>query len=270
MTGTVSKAACLRSALVRLLHQHEAAGTLPTSARFLYYELIAQGIISKERTGARRTDQDMIAALTDLREEGIIPWDWIADETRQLESFTGSGTVAQDLLGYLHAACLDPWRGFQPMVLTESRSLAGVLRPVARRYAVRIASTNGQCAGFLHTDVAPALSEGDTVIYLGDWDFAGGHIEAHTRRVLEDEAGYLEWDRLAVTEEQVNTHGLTVISKYDKRTKSNHDAVETEALGQERIVALLRTRLDELLPEPIADVHVRAATQREEIRRLLS
>ena len=32
------------------------------------------------------------------------------------------------------------------------------------------------------------------------------------------------------------------------------DAVETEAFGQANIVAALRARLDELMPEPLADV----------------
>ena len=87
-----SKAERLRAALTELLEEHAASGTLPTSARFLYYELIAREVISKERTGARRPDQDMIEALTVLRESGRIPWAWIADETRELENFTGSHT----------------------------------------------------------------------------------------------------------------------------------------------------------------------------------
>ena len=68
---------------------------------------------------------------------------------------------------------------------SESRSLAGVLRALIAEHAARIASTNGPCAGFLHNKLAPALREGSTVIYLGDADFSGGHIEANTRDVLK-------------------------------------------------------------------------------------
>jgi hypothetical protein len=80
----VSKIGTLRSALLELLEEHRRDGALPTSARFLFYELIARGIISKQPTGKRRADQDMSDALTDLREDGDIPWGWIADETRSL------------------------------------------------------------------------------------------------------------------------------------------------------------------------------------------
>lgn len=43
------------------------------------------------------------------------------------------------------------------------------------------------------------------------------------------------------------------------------DAGETEALGQARIVAALRARLDELMPEPIDDVLERQALQRTQV-----
>jgi hypothetical protein len=96
--------------------------------------------------------------------------------TREIEDFTGSPTVAKDWLGYLDNACIDPWRGQVPFIITESRSLAGVLRDMCADYRIRIASTNGQVGGFLHTELAPRLSEGDRVGYLGDLDLAGGDI----------------------------------------------------------------------------------------------
>jgi hypothetical protein len=68
---------------------------------------------------------------------------------------------------------LDPWRYHAPTILTESRSLAGVLRPIARDYRCRIASTNGQCGGFLRTDIAPTLTPGGVVLYFGDFDWYG-------------------------------------------------------------------------------------------------
>lgn len=140
---------------------------------------------------------------------------------------------------------------------------------VALRRAYRFDEWPQKCAGFLHTALAPALCEGSTVIYLGDWDFDGGHIEANTRSVLEREVGPLNWERLAVFEEQVEIFDLTIIQKYDARTKSHHDAVETEALGQETLVGLVREWLDTLLPEPIETVHERAQAQRAEIEELL-
>jgi hypothetical protein len=264
-----SKIGRVRTALIYLLDQHRRDRALPTSVRFLFYELVMQRIVAKE---GDRPDKIVSAALTDLRETGLVPWGDIVDETREVFDYTGSATVAEDWLAYLHAACLDPWRGQVPFILTESRSLAGVLRAQCRDYRCRIASTNGQVGGFLHTKVAPLLSEGERVGYLGDYDLAGGDIEANTRRVLESLVGELDWQRLALTEEQVEEHNLPRIIKTDKRFKDGggeHEAVETEALSQTLIVNIVRTWLDELLPQPIERVLVRERRERTRLRRLI-
>jgi hypothetical protein len=212
----------------------------------------------------------MIDALTDLRKRGEIPWDAIIDETRSLDDFTGYPTIADGLAAYVNAIRIDPWNRAAPLILTESRSLAGVLRALTRKYAVMIAPTNGQTAGFLHNDIAPALRAGVRVLYLGDYDLAGNDIEAHTRRVLE-RYRHLDWERLVLTEDQVRAHGLTPIIKSDRRFNNggHHEAVETEALSQRLIVKIVRDRLDALLPAPLEQFLAREQAEREDLRELL-
>jgi hypothetical protein len=265
-----SKIEALRQALRRLYAEHQADGMLPTSARFLFYELVAAGVILKHPARKRRADQDMIDALTDLRNSGAIPWDAIIDETRSLDDFTGFATITDGVNAYMNAIRLDPWNGDAPLILTESRSLAGVLRELTRSYAVMIAPTNGQCAGFLHNQVAPRLKDETRVLYLGDYDLAGGDIENNTRSVLERYHD-LDWERLALTADQVRDHNLTRIIKSDRRFKNGgaHEAVETEALSQRLIVQIVRDRLDVLLSQPLASVQVREEAERERLRRLL-
>jgi hypothetical protein len=267
-----SKIGILRTILLALLEEHERDGALPTSARFLYYELVQRGQLSKERTGARRPDQNLHDALTDIREDGRIPWGWIVDETRSLENYTGYATIKEGVLSKLPYIKLDPWSGRAPMILTEARSVAGVQRPTVSAYRARIAATNGQCGGFLRTEIAPMLRPGDRVLYFGDLDLAGNQIEDNTRRVLEREiGGPLRWERVALTEEQVARYNLPVIVKHDRRYKDGrpHEAVETEALRQTVLIEILRARLDALLPEPLERVVVREARQRKRVAALL-
>jgi hypothetical protein len=142
-------------------------------------------------------------ALTDLRESAQVPWDWIVDETRSLDSYTGHDSIKDGVIDLLETIRIDPWNGDIPLILTESRSLAGVLRNLIIDYCAQIASTNGQCGGFLHTTILPILKEYQGVLYLGDWDLCGNMIEANTRRVLEHHVLNLSWERLALTREQV-------------------------------------------------------------------
>jgi hypothetical protein len=268
----VSKIGALRDLLVALLQEHERDGALPTSARFLFYELVQRGQLSKTSTGVRRPDQNLHDALMDIREDGRVSWDWIVDETRSLDDYTGYPTIKQGVVSGLPYIVLDPWRERAPLVLTESRSLAGVLRAVVHDYACRVSATNGQVGGFLRTDIAPRLQPNDCVLYLGDLDLAGGQIEANTRSVREVGGSALRWERLALTERQVSEHNLPTIVKRDRRYKDGHphEAVEIEALSQTVLVDILRRRLNALLPEPLSRVQERAERQRRRVAAMLA
>ena len=249
----------LQRAILKILYEHEQQPDgLPTSARFIFYELVQRGIIEKKPKGARgrRSDQNMHDALFYLRDRDVVPWDWIVDETRNLTRWSYSVTIADYLIGQLIGARIDVWDGEpSPMILTESRSLAGVLQNVASQYLAFITATNGQVGGFLRTDVAPALEPGQCVLYLGDWDWQGHQIEDNTRTVLEQlVGGELDWKRIALTEEQVNRYDLPRLLKEDKRYDEDsphrwHEAVETEALNQQIIVDIVRRRLNTMLPK---------------------
>jgi hypothetical protein len=270
----------LQRACLDLLGEHERDGALPTSIRFLFYELLDRDVIPKvyrdpDGTAKPRTPgQDISDAVGVLREAALIPWDWIVDETRTLHDWRFASTVYQYVEDTLPLARIDVWDGEPPpLILCESRSLAGVLRNIASDYLCPIAAINGQAGGFLHTKVAPLVSEAGRrrVLYLGDLDLSGGHIEANTRAVLEAYAP-LDWSRVAITHAQVEEHGFEAKTKRDHRYKDGraHDAVETEALGQTEIMRLLTEALEERVPEPLAEVLEREERQREQVRERLA
>lgn len=267
-----TRAGYLQRACLEIYQEHRHAGTLPTSLRFLFYELEGRGVVAKSYPGKSVTGgQEVSRAFMTLREEGLVSWHDIVDETRSLHNPHRADTVAEataDMVGRMRK---DPWEGTRaPLILCESRSLSGVLSQMAQTYCVPLAATNGQTGGFLHTDVGPLVQEDVLeVLYFGDLDFSGGHIEANTRRVLETYEPGLAWSRLAIHDAQVRERGLSVMSKYDKRTKTYHDAVETEALSQGEIVRLLTEALDERLPRPLSETRREESAERAQVRSLL-
>jgi hypothetical protein len=269
----------MRNSVLKLVQQHHAEGTIPTNARFLYYELVSGSFPppkgSPWTNGYQKTDKRLngyvIGALTMLRKSGDVDWEDIEDETREIHNWTGEAELKQGLLDALEQVRLDPWEDEAPLVITESRSLVGALRRTCSKYRVQLASLNGQCGGFLHTDLIPILNEGSRVLYFGDWDLRGGMIEDNARSVLEEECGELNWERLALTTELVKKHKLPIIEKLDRSYKppQSFDAVETEALSQSLLVKILEARLKKLLPEPLAALLEEEAKQREALRELI-
>lgn len=285
LSKETTKKGRLQRACLDLLAEHEDDGAIPTSIRFLFYELLGRGVVPKVYRGPDGTEkkrtpgQDISDAVGVLREAGRTPWAYIVDETRTLDNWRYASSVYQYAEDTLPLARIDVWDGGPPpLILCESRSLAGVLRDIAGRYLCPIAATNGQAGGFLRTEVAPLVEDSEAgedaprrVLYLGDLDLSGGHIEENTRRVLS-EYGTLEWERLAITRTQAEGRELLPVRKLDKRFNPPRafEAVETEALGQTEILGLLTARLDDLAPEPLSEVLVREEVQRVQVRERLA
>jgi hypothetical protein len=269
------KAAALRRAVHERLIEHQRAGELPTSNRFVFYEIRQLGgplYGHSSRASGRSHDQNLSDASTWLRDQGIVPWEWIVDETRSLTEYWYAATVADYLAEAVEDARIDCWGGTPPpLIVCESRTFGGVLaRTLAAEYLCPVTATNGQVGGFLHTNVVPLLVGNDRpVLYVGDFDLAGRDIESNTRDVLVRAAGERGWVRVALTAEQVaNDDKLIPVQKIDRRFRPPrlHEAVEVEALGQGVVTAIIREALDRMLPEPLDDVLVREGRQIDEER----
>jgi hypothetical protein len=285
-----SKAGRLQRACLDLLREHKRKGDVPTNGRFLFYELEQLGIIPKKYDGinpktgkppVRQPSGDVTEALMYLREHGLIPWDWIEDETRTLTQWHYAKTVAEYLIDAVDRSRIDVWAGEEPpLIICESRATMGVLGNLAYEYLTPITATNGQSGGFIVTDIVPLLTDNRRVLYVGDCELRGpaDQIEQNTKGYIEEHAGRVfepsEWTKIALTEKQVNAsvrlRGLA-ITKLDKRYKpaKEYEAVECETLGQGVLVRLIRRHLDSLLPEPLEIVRERERLQRERTHRLL-
>ena len=221
-----------------------------------------------------------------MREEGVIPWGWIADSERSLSVWEHFPNV----LACMHAAIgdfpLNPWHPLEPpLVLTETKGNAEVLESTVFPYRCPIAGLKGQSgAGFLRTKIARLLALDRRVLYLGDHDLCGHQIEANTRRVLEDVTGRDfagAWTRIGLTAEQIEESAragrpIEPILKIDGRygDKTPREAWECEALGQKGIVDLVDDALTRLLAQMckglILDrVRAREERQRRKARRFL-
>ena len=155
-----TKAGRLRLACLDLLREHER--NIPTNGRFLFYELEQRGHIPKKYDGtnpktgkpfARIPLQHVSDATMYLRERGLVPWQWIVDESRTLHEPRYAATVAEYLRDTIRLARTDVWGGEEaPLHICESRATAGVLTDLAYDYV-----TGGQSGGFIVNELVPIL-----------------------------------------------------------------------------------------------------------------
>jgi len=194
-----TKAGRLQRAVLDLLRRHEAEDTVPTNVRFLFYELEQAGVLPKAyRNGdgskrARQPPQDISDAAMRLREIGLVPWEWLIDETRDVSERRYAASAYEYVVDTLPMIRIDCWGGEPPpLVICEARSTRGVLERIATdEYLCPITATGGQCGGHIVNEVAPLLADDRKVLYLGDCEVGGpgDDIEANTRRYIEQYTG---------------------------------------------------------------------------------
>jgi len=284
-----TKAGKLQRACRDLLKQHEREGTIPTNGRFLFYELEQQGVVPKHyvkpggEKRARTPAQDIADATLRLRELGKVPWWWILDESRDVNTWRYAGSVYEYVADSVERARIDCWDGEPPpLIVCEARATRGVLERLAAEYLCPITATGGQCGGHIVTEIVPLLKDNERkVLYLGDCEERGpgDQIEANTRRYIEKHSGRTftpeTWIKVALTPKQVARSPRLrkfVIEKLDRRYRPPrpYKAIECEAVGQAVLERMLRKVLDDLLPEPLERVRVREARQRATIRAALA
>jgi hypothetical protein len=125
--------------------------------------------------------QKVSRILCDAREGGLIPWEWIVDETRSLEA-QPSWSNLED---FAHALELsyrrDFWsdQDYRVIVISEKGTVGGLLRPVLDQYGIPFFAAHGfNSATKVHELAEDIASDGRQTIflYVGDHDPSGMYM----------------------------------------------------------------------------------------------
>ena len=200
-----------------------AEAAQPITGRGVGYKLFVAGMIpSMARNDMRRVYRLLLQA----REEGIVPWDWIVDETRELEQVSSWDDPAAFVRTVSRAYRRDFWNQ-QPVrvkVWSEKGTVRGVLQPVLDKYGVGFRVMHGFSGATSLYDIA---QDGDgrllIALYVGDHDPSGRWMsdEDLPNRLEKYGGTHVMLNRIALN--AINAHGLTSfpasVKKKDPRYK---------------------------------------------------
>jgi hypothetical protein len=178
-----------------------AKAAQPITGRGVGYKLFTAGLITSMSTNEM---QKVYRLLRIAREQGNIPWEWIVDETRELERVSTWENTAE----YAQAVATSYRRDFwdqQPLrveVWSEKGTIRGVLKPVLDHYAVGFRVMHGFTSATAVNDVA---GDGDgrdlIVLYIGDFDPSGMYMSERDlpQRIAEYGGDHVKLIRIALT-----------------------------------------------------------------------
>lgn len=212
------KTAALWLATLRLLDRDG----VPTTTRHLFYGLEGLGYVRKSDAGYNSVCYHVLQ----MRRRGVIPYGFIADNTRQRRKPATFG----GLDAYLHYGAQAYRRALWDTeadyveVWTEKDAIAGVLSDVTTAWDVPLMVVRGFVSETFAYEAADEImaqtDRGKTahLYYFGDWDPSGLAISADIERKLRDFGAAFTFTRLAVTQEQIE--GLRLPTRPVKRTDS--------------------------------------------------
>jgi hypothetical protein len=174
----------------------------PTTVRGVAYQLFTRGLIENMGSKCVRNVSRMIVIA---REKGIIPWEWIVDETRQEErvsSWNGLGDFGETVT---RAYRKDFWQHQDSWikVFSEKATVGGIVRPVLDEFAVGFQVLHGFGSATALHDVAEESLTGERpleILYIGDFDPSGMHMsEVDLPGRVEKYGGMVDITRIALT-----------------------------------------------------------------------
>ena len=179
----------------------------PASIRAVCYRLFTLNII----TSMSKNETNKVSThLTWAREQGLIPWEWVVDETRAPERVSAWENPDEYIEVVKRSYRRDRWTD-QPdwlEVWSEKGTIRGTLAPVLQDYGVTFRVMHGYGSATAINQVATESREAGktlTVFYLGDWDPSGLHMsEVDLPRRLDEYDGDVDVLRIALTADDCN------------------------------------------------------------------
>lgn len=204
-----------------------AEAAQPITVRGVAYKLFTRGLIPDMSTKSTKRVSEQ---LTWARENDVIPWGWIVDETRSAERvhlWSGPDEIIDVAVrGYRR----DYWQE-QPNwveVWSEKGTVRGVLAPVLNEFGVTFRVHHGFSSATAINEIAEETQAADrllTVLYVGDWDPSGLCMsETDLPSRMARYGGNVRLERIALTADDVGTDtDLPSFSVADKRGDSRHN-----------------------------------------------
>ena len=231
----------------------------PQSVRHIFYLMTDPRLpepVEKSDRGYRHVQ----ARCVTLRRSGAIPYGYFADLSRRgyfVNTFSSASDFLNRMAGQFRA---DLWRDTDSRceVWAESRSIASVILDDCEQLAVDLYPCGGfSSLSFVHEAAENLNDSGDDrplqVLYIGDYDAAGVLIDQSLQRELRlhlrSDIG-LTFERIGINADQIAEYDLPMKPRKGSDRRSQHIdcAVEAESMPAKILRAILRDKVEALLP----------------------
>jgi hypothetical protein len=199
----------------------------PTTVRSVCYQLFTRGLIADM---SKNETAKVSRLLTWAREHERIEWNWIVDETRQIEQTAQWNDGADFVDSVVRQYRKDYWQeqDWHIEVISEKGTVRGVLAEVLDEYGLPFRVMHGFASATAANDLAESIRtrEKSTVLfYVGDYDPSGLYMSGIDlpERLERYGAGFYKMIRVALTDEHVADSSLPSFAADSKQNDARHE-----------------------------------------------
>jgi len=265
-TSSIKRIRRTNSAIVEIKNTMKkvCADERPMTCRQLYYQLVARQLIDK----TQQQYQTVCRYLVQMRRDGEIPYDWIADNTRWVRRPRTWNSLESALRQTTDTYRRMLWNDQRVYVEVwcESDSIAGVIAEITREWDVGLYALRGFGNGTFLYSVAESIAEESRpcfIYYFGDYDPSGVHIDrdAERKRRMFAPDTEITVRRVAVTKQQILDWELPGIPQLKRNPRINVKSPLTSvAIGVPAPPEVLdRRRVEQVTPRDEVDFFSRDA-----------
>lgn len=226
----------------------------PMTVRQVFYQAAVRGLVEKAESGYAKVQTD----LTLMRREGILPYDWLADNTRwqrKPRTFDSVEDALNETARFYRKSLWADAAAYVEIWL-EKDALAGVVYPVTSTYDVPLMVARGYASlSFLHSaaEYINDLTVPTYIYHLGDYDPSGVNAAEKIEETLRELAPHADitFERLAVTRQQIALWHLPSrpTKTSDTRAKGfGKTSVELDSIEPQRLRSLVQNVIEVHLP----------------------
>ena len=196
--GRGRKTVALRERAAEIL-----AAIQPATVRSVAYKLFSEGLIPN----MSKPETDRVSRiLKHAREDNVIDWDWIVDNTRKVQwpgTYSSPKAFSRSVAQWWRQ---DPWeyQDVRMEVWSEKDTVSGVLAPVLKEFAIPFRVNRGFTSATAVHDIAVETADNEkplTALYVGDYDPSGlymSEVDLPTRLEKYEADTSFELDRVAL------------------------------------------------------------------------
>lgn len=234
----------------------------PMTLRQCYYQLVSnyKDLLKNDPKEYKR----LSVALVKARQEGMIPWEWLEDRTRQpkvIDMYARLSDFVNAAKEWYHRDVWPDQPGFV-VVWVEKDALSGIFWKHCGAFGVPLIVGRGYNSWSIRKEVADMIETHQaedretTILYFGDFDPSGEDIVRDLRDSFEVFGLAPEVIKVALTPEQIEKYGLPpdfakksdaraakFIALHGEKSAVELDALPPQVLGQ-MIEEAVKDRLD--------------------------